>query len=858
MKRFFVSVGLLLAAASLVSGQAAAQTATKGPLLDKIIFEGRTQEDIGLADVAAGRSDLWNSPVNGAAVRALPDAVREKLDLYGSTGMNCLSLLLNPCPNAAPYTVTGRDGTTVFNPFALREIRFALNFLVNRGRIVDEIMFGAGVPLYTPVAPGLPNSSRFGLIASKLGFTYEGNEKKALADIDAAMQAAAALPQNRGRLLRSGQWWTYNSNPVTVKFLMRADDSTLRLPLGRLIADQIEKAGFKVERLEYDLARCRSIWAQSDPMDYGWSLYTEGWVGGPTRAWWGSLVAQMYAPWFSNMPGMGNAGFWNYQNAECDTRARDVTRGRVKDTADYYDKLLAAAGIGINEGVRVFIAAQADFSAACAARFRSRMIYGLGDGLDTWSLLSADVKPQKDGTRTLKMSFFSKADTPFSSAWDPIGPGGFEDHNSAVMSRACSDQELEANPVTGIMMPLRAAWSGMSTKTDLAEDGTMAGRIDVPPNAVLWNAQDQRWESGFIYADLEGDDSSFGYRKSGSITAFSQASFAFTFGTWHHGRPVNANDYRYSLALPYDIACSKGPDDRVHDEEYAAAVNSRLARTRGVVFNRDATITVYGDAAFPADKAELAGLLCPSLMVSASGRGAIVPWEILEAIKAIVAEGSESGTVYSYNSNPDFTEVDIRNQACVADIRAKLQEFAARGRVPVALRGFITPAQAVKNYRLAIGFIDRHGHCLIGNGAFVLDRYDVLKNTGVLLANRDPAYPYAKGYFVKTLATSFARVDAVTVPIFRQGMDLMVDVTVSQVAFPAATARPAPRANVKITLMGDTETSYTATLVKSGSFAAVIPARDLAGLAPGSYTLIVEAALGGEAGAVDTATLTVF
>ena len=168
------------------------------------------------------------------------------------------------------------------------------------------------------------------------------------------------------------------------------------------------------------------------------------------------------------------------------------------------------------------------------------------------------------------------------------------------------------------------------------------------------------------------------------------------------------------------------------------------------------------------------------------------------------------------------------------------------------------PAQAVKNYRRAIDFIDRHGHCFIGNGAFVLDRYDPLKSAGVLLANRDPAYPYAKGYFAKTFATSFARVDAVTVPIFRQGMDLMVDVTVSQVAFPAATARPAPRANMKVTLMGDTETSYTATLMKPGSFAAVIPARDLAGLAPGDYTIVVEAALGREAPAVDTATLTVF
>jgi peptide/nickel transport system substrate-binding protein len=856
MKRLLVTLVLVLAATSFVTAQ------VKGPIIDKILFDAKTQEDIGLKDVAAGRSDFWNYGTSGAAFKALPDDVKAKLDVYNVTGVNFDSLLINPFPNAAPYTVATKEGKTVFNPFAIREVRFAMNYLINRKKIIDEIMVGAGLPMYGPVIPGQPNSTRYDLIASKLGFTPAGNEKKALADIDAAMNAAAAIPENKGKLVKSGQWWTYNGDPVSIKFLIRVDDPTLRLPLGRYVADQIEKAGIKVERAELDRASARKLWGQSDPKDYLWNLYTEGWGGGQTLAYWESAINLWYAPWYANMPGQGNAGFWNYENPEIDKLTGDATNGRVKDTADYYAKLMRATDLGLKEAVRISVAAQTTYYAANKARFNARMAYGLGDGPDKWSLLTADVKPETTGAdkglKVLRMTAFSAQGTLFMSSWDPIGPSGFGDTYTSIIIKECSDQEAEANPVTGIYMPLRADWSGIKTSIETNSDGSLVGKIPVPSNAVLWNAQDQKWESGYVYKDLKGDGSEYGYEKSDSITAYSQATFTFKFGKWHSGRPVDIIDYRYALSLPYDVAFKKGADDKVFEEEYAGSTNPNLIRTKGIVFNANNTITVYGDANYPMDQAQLAGLICPTLMVEGANYGSIVPWEILEAVKAIVTEGNASKTAYSYNSNSDFTEVDLLSQKCVADLKAKLQEFVDTERVPVALQGLVTPAQAVADYKLTMDFITKHGHAYISNGAFILDKYDTTNNTGVLIANRDPSYPYAKGYWTKALASSFARVDAIKVPTFKKGSDLTIGATVSEVAFPANTSKPAAKANVKITLIGDKETSYTAKLVKAGSFEAVIPAKDLAGLKAGSYTIVVEAALGTEAGAVDTANLIVF
>ena len=276
MRKIIIALALMTIAPAAVSAQ------VKGPILDKILFDAKSNQDIGIKEVAAGRSDLWNYGTDGAAFKALPDDVKAKLEVYSITGSDTISLLINPYPNAAPYTVATKDSKTLFNPFAVREIRFAMNFLINRKKIIDEIMVGAGMPWYTPATPGQPNSSRYGLIATKMGMTAQGNEKKALADIETAMKAAAALPENAGKLKKEGLYWAYNGEPVSVKFLIRVDDPTLRLPEGRYIADQIEKAGIKVERAELDRVGCRELYRKSDPKDYRWSLYTEGWGGGQT------------------------------------------------------------------------------------------------------------------------------------------------------------------------------------------------------------------------------------------------------------------------------------------------------------------------------------------------------------------------------------------------------------------------------------------------------------------------------------------------------------------------------------------------------------------------------------------------
>jgi len=829
----------IVAAALAISALSSAQAQAKGPIVDKILFNAKSQEDLGLMDVASGASDVWNYGTDGSVFKRLPTDVQSKLETYEVSGASYLGLLINPYPNAAPYLsdpAKDASGKAQFNPLAIREVRYALNWLINRQKIVDEVFSGSGTPVFTPVVPGQPNASRFDLVAQKQGMTASGDEAKALADIDSAMKEAAALPALAGRLSKQGQWWTFDGSPVTIRFVIRADDPNARVPVGRYIADQIEKAGIKVERLEWERSKCSATVNRTDPASNQWNIYTEGLGSNQTIAYWEMTISYDYAPWATVMPGGQNPARWNYQNADLDSLTQAVVNGNVKDSADYWDHLLKATDLGMKESVRVFIAAKTSYLAANKSRFASRMAWGLGDGIDKWSMYTADVKSEASGAdkgkKVLRLTGFSSRGALFMYPWDPVGANGFGDTYSGAIIGQVSDRELEANPATGVPMAVRATWSGMKSSP---------AAMKVPSDAVIWNSADKKWESGVGYTQGSAD---YGYAK-GAQTARSEATFAFRYGAWHHGRPVTQNDYRYAIAFPYDIAFNAGAGDKSYDASYASGVNPRLVSAKGYRFNKDGTITVWSDQTFPSDKAQLAFLIAPSLEVAAVNSGAVLPWEVLEALKSLVSESSASGTVWSFNTDSGSTEVDLLNPKLVSDLKAKLAELAKAERVPASLKGFVSPEQAAKDYRLTLAWVEKHGHAYISNGGFVLDRYDPVGNTGILTAFRDPSYPFEKGYWTKALATNYSRVDAIKVADRKQGQALAVTVDVSSVSYPKNLATPAAKATVEVSLMvGDKATTVAAKSNKAGLFVASFPASLVDALSEGAYTIVASSNLG--------------
>src|SRR6056297_3437749 len=580
----------------------------KGPYADKVYINVKMQEEIGLKDAAEGITDVFLYGVNAPTLYGMPDADLEKLEIY-SISSGSWSLPINPFPNEAPYQVE-KGEEILFNPFAIREVRFALNFLIDRKYIVDEILGGAGFPMYCMATPGQPGTMKYNKVADEFGFTPEGDEEAAIADITMAMEKAAALPENEGRLVKGEEYWEFDGEPVTIGILVRVDDPNGRMREGAYVADQIEKAGIKAEELLWDRSKAITTAYYSNPADYEWNMYTEGWGAGATRRYWEHIVAQMYAPWYGYMPGGANPENWNYTNEELDGYTKDAYYGRFTTIDEYWEAALEGLRLGIKDALRIYVCAQEQFYVANSERFEQRFAYGLGDGINEWMYVTA-----KTDDKTLTTTQFSAKGALFMSAWDPIGNDGFSDVYSTLISNALVDASMFESPVSGKQTEQRAQYKDVETKV-VREGEKIVGQIDVPANAIKYNPETDKWE-----AVGEG------------VSSQSKATYTFNYTNWHNGYPMSINDLYYYEAFVSEWATKSGDNDREYEAAYASSMIGGVEQTKGWVVNADGSITTYFDYNFPPSEARVASMGAPSYTASAAG-GTVcgVSWDVYEAI----------------------------------------------------------------------------------------------------------------------------------------------------------------------------------------------------------------------------------
>ena len=105
----------------------------KGTFVDEIRFIQYLDENTALEEVRNGNLDMYYYRISSD--RLEDSDSKEGLKVYESTG-GYYSILLNP-------TDEGK-----FNPFSIQEIRYSINYLVDRDLIVNELLGGFGTPMY--------------------------------------------------------------------------------------------------------------------------------------------------------------------------------------------------------------------------------------------------------------------------------------------------------------------------------------------------------------------------------------------------------------------------------------------------------------------------------------------------------------------------------------------------------------------------------------------------------------------------------------------------------------------------------------------------------------------------------------
>ena len=809
--------------------------AKKGPVPDKIYFDVVMQEDIGLRDVAEGKADLFLYGVDYPLIMGLDEALLNKLELY-TIPSGYWSIAINPYPHQAPYSFD-LEGKEIFNPFAIREVRYAFSFLYNRQYVVDEIQAGSGGPMFTIGTPGQPGTFRYHLLPDKLGFTPQGDEEWALAEIEAAMNKAAQLPENRGKLKRGAEWWTFNGEPVTIKFYIRVDDPNGRMRVGEYLSQQIEKAGIRVERMLLDRAKSWGMVYGGNPEKWEYTLYTEGWGAGATRKWWEHIVAQNYAPWYGYMPG-GFGDGWKYQHEQVDQLTLDAYNGQFLSTDEYWEFILAAQEIGLEEALRHFVSYQNQYFVANKDRLKNRFAYGLGDGFAKYTLVTADTP---DGI--VRASQYSARGSLFMSAWNPIGPDGFSDLYSGYIADPLYDPPAFESPSSGDYLFNRAYPLDVQTEVSIDQEGNLVGHIEVPASAIVYDPFEEEWVE-------------VGPGK----TAFTSGVYGLRLSNHHHGVPATLVDYLYAEAFVEEWITEKFEGDPYFDLGYSkvkGGINVTVAREYDFANQQ---IIHYFDYQFPPDESKVAFRGSPSWSTSPNAPIGVV-WEINEALARMVVYGGASGEIYTFSQGIEGAlEVDVIRPSTVADIRAELMEMIAEQYVPVSIKDYITPAEAITRYQAAVDFIDQYGHAYISNGPFYISRIDYDANFVELSAFRDETYPFEPGYWMEQFESTRLVVDRLGLPVMvEKGEQFSVTANVAEIIYPEVESSPAATGDVTVLLItGEEEMEFSAESLKTGVFRAVIPADVVAELEPGTYTIVVIASAEGAMTSTKTASIVIY
>src|SRR5437879_4263389 len=112
-----------------------------------------------------------------------------------------------------------------------------------------------------------------------------------------------------------------------------------------------------------------------------------------------------------------------------------------------------------------------------------------------------------------------------------------------------------------------------------------------------------------------------------------------------------------------------------------------------------------------------------------------LPWHLL----ALFEEGARRGYFKLSEFDP------VRDAALVRRLGELARELEERAYVPPALAPYVNAQEARARYRALREFYAAHGHWLVTNGPYLLDRWDGAK--AVLGVFRDPTYPKGIGSF---------------------------------------------------------------------------------------------------------------
>ncbi len=661
-------------------------TDRQGGWLDSMVFTVEDSASSAISQLQSDDLDLYAQYISNPALfqRVLEDPDLAYTESYGSYH----ELTFNP---SGPEFIDGR-----LNPFSNPALREAMNRLVDRDHIVQEIYGGMASPMFTTILPIDADHERFRTTIEAIETAYAYDLAQAQQDISAEMLAMGAT--------LVGGVWHYDGQPVTLIFIIRIEDERIRV--GEYVADQLEQAGFVVDRQYKTGAQARLIWLQSNPAEGQWHLYTGGWIA--------TAVSRDDAT---------NFGFF-YTSLGMDSPLWQA----YTPSPEFY---AVCEALWTNDFATM---------AERAALFEQALPLSLEDSARVWLLNRRTFAPRRAGTTVandLSGGVQTAAMFPYVARFDGLEGGSLrtaqpdllvEPWNPIAGSnwiydqmpiRATADYATLADPNTGLSWPQRIASADCTVKAGLPVTKTLdwvslsfAPTIAVPTDAWAdWDANSQTF--------IAAGDMPTPTLEANTMCTVTYPIDLFTTVTWHDGSPLDLSDFVMRMILQLDRG---KPDSAIYDESAVDSMNAFLSHFRGVKIQSTAplVITTWDDQWYL--DAELLAQATTWWPTYSQGPGA---WHNLApAIRAEQAGDLAFSTDKAGQLGVEWT--DLISGPSLPILATWMNSSAAQSYVPyeATLGAYVPQAEADARWAALQAWYAARGNFWLGTGPYYLASAD--------------------------------------------------------------------------------------------------------------------------------------
>ncbi len=591
------------------------------------------------------------------------------------------------------------DGERI-NPLGIKRLRFALNFIANRDYIVNTLYRGYASPMYTFLSAYDPDYALVADIILSYNFRY---------DTYYAREIVSKEMSKAGAYMVGGKWY-YAGKPVVLTFIIRIEDE--RRDIGEEFSKDLEFLGFTIDKIitTFDVALAKVY--DTNPADFEWHLYTEGWGKSAPDKYDSGTINQMCAPWVGYMPGWQTEGWWWYRNDFIDEYGLKIYRGEYTSREErdrWYRDVTKAC---IEDSIRIWLATRMDIHVV--VRGMKGITTDLGAGMRSPYNTKGVYVPDKPDLTFGHLWVYTAR-----TVWNIYG--GFTDVYSVDIQRATTDPMMWPHPHNGLPIPIRASYEVNTAGPD--------GKLPIPPDAIWWDAEQGKW----VYANT------LGRVNATSVVKFDMSKYIDT--KWHHGMKITWADVLASWALWLDICYNT---TKASYETPISGPNKPYFDTIKALRIVGNTLEVYLDYWH----------FEPAYIASYATLTPVNPVELLLVENYLVFDAKNytfSTTLSTRLGLPVLNPVPFPDHA--TSIKSVADAWKDAGYLPSKF--FILPdgtnlmpsTEWSSRLDALSTWIAQHNHAWISQGPYYLDTFDRLGQQATIRAFRDPTYPFTPDFW---------------------------------------------------------------------------------------------------------------